>query len=63
MLIRVTPFKRDRVLLEVAYTGGLRVSERVALTWTTSRYLHGRTAPAGCASIQECFFDEDEAGS
>jgi hypothetical protein len=28
---------------------------------TTSAYLHARpTAQAGCASIQGCFFDEDE---
>ena len=27
------PSKRDRVLLEVVYAGGLRVFETVALTW------------------------------
>jgi integrase/recombinase XerD len=32
-LIRAAPSKRDRVLLEVAYGGGLRVSELVALNW------------------------------
>jgi integrase/recombinase XerD len=34
LLIRAAPSKRDRVLLEVAYAGGLRVSELVALAWT-----------------------------
>jgi site-specific recombinase XerD len=29
---------------------------------TTNGYLHGRTARADCASIRECFFDEDESG-
>jgi integrase/recombinase XerD len=33
LLIRAARTKRDRVLVEVAYAGGLRVSELVALTW------------------------------
>ena len=33
LLIRAAPSKRDRVLFEVIYAGGLRVSETVSLTW------------------------------
>src|SRR5262245_15667447 len=33
LLIRAAPSKRDRVLIEVAYAGGLRVSELVGLSW------------------------------
>jgi len=33
LLIRAARFKRDRILVEVAYAGGLRVSEIVNLTW------------------------------
>lgn len=33
LLVRAAPSKRDRVLIETAYAGGLRVSEIVVLTW------------------------------
>jgi len=33
LLIRAAPSKRDRILIEVAHAGGLRVSEIVNLTW------------------------------
>jgi integrase/recombinase XerD len=33
LLIRAARSKRDRILIEVAYAGGLRVSEVVNLTW------------------------------
>jgi integrase/recombinase XerD len=34
LLVRAAPSRRDRILIEVGYGGGLRVSELVALTWT-----------------------------
>src|SRR5262245_5390699 len=33
LLVRAAPSRRDRILIEVSYGGGLRVSELVALTW------------------------------
>src|SRR5215467_1220013 len=33
LLVRAAPSRRDRILIEVGYAGGLRVSELVALTW------------------------------
>ena len=32
--MRSAPSRRDRILIEVGYGGGLRVSEHVALTWS-----------------------------
>jgi site-specific recombinase XerD len=34
LLIRAARTKRGRTLLEVGYAGGLRVSERIRLTWS-----------------------------
>jgi integrase/recombinase XerD len=34
LLIRAAPSRRDRILIEVGYAGGLRVSKLVALTWS-----------------------------
>lgn len=34
LLIRAAPTKRDRLLIQVGYAGGLRVSELVALRWS-----------------------------
>ena len=34
LLFRAAPSKRDRVLLQVLYAGGVRVSEADALTWS-----------------------------
>jgi integrase/recombinase XerD len=34
LLVRAAPLRRDRILIEVGYAGGLRVSELVALIWS-----------------------------
>ena len=34
LLVRSAPWRLDRILIEVGYAGGLRVSELVALTWS-----------------------------
>ena len=34
LLIRAAPTNRDRLIIQVGYAGGLRVSELVALTWS-----------------------------
>ena len=34
LLIRSAPSRRDRIIIEVGYAGGLRVSELVALSWS-----------------------------
>ena len=34
LLIRATPTNRDRLIIQVGYAGGLRISELVALTWS-----------------------------
>jgi site-specific recombinase XerD len=34
LLVRAAPSRRDRILVEVGYAGGLRISELVAMTWS-----------------------------
>jgi integrase/recombinase XerD len=34
LLVRAAPSRRDRILIEVGYAGGFRVSELVALIWS-----------------------------
>jgi site-specific recombinase XerD len=41
LLVRAAPSRRDRILIEVGYAGGLRVSELVALTWSDVIPRHG----------------------
>src|SRR5689334_12782992 len=56
LLVRAAPSKRDRVLLEVLYAGGLRVSEAVALTWSDVIPRKGRNSrsPARAARSARC---------
>jgi integrase/recombinase XerD len=50
LLISAARSKRDRVLIEVAYAGGLRVSELVAINWTDVLHRDQGRVQLSCAA-------------